>query len=195
MVLVVWMNVAPPALAENTNTTSSTSSQNDQKTPTQSIDILESPSNLCTIDQIEVTVEVFTDKYPHETTWEFRNASNGVVEASGGNYSNQYSRYEEKVCLAETDTCTGTNYTFTIHDRYGDGICCLEGIGNYSVFLDGERIVTGDTFVFFERTSLCRKEVLESNCEEYTTRKTCIDQDNDCFWFARKCRQFRWFLP
>merc|ERR1712029_91129 len=41
---------------------------------------------------------------------------------------------------------------FTISDSHGDGICCDNGSGNYSISLDGNLLKTGDDFGFEEQT-------------------------------------------
>lgn len=61
-----------------------------------------------------------TDDYPDETHWDVAGA-NGIMVVQGTYYSPN-TRYEINECLP-----SGTAYTFTIHDSYGDGICCGGG--------------------------------------------------------------------
>lgn len=86
-------------------------------------------------DLIEVTLQILTDNFPAETSWELVN-QNGTVVAEGGNYTQTATLESEAVCVS-MDDC----YTFTIFDAYGDGICCGFGQGNYAlVNADGQVI-------------------------------------------------------
>lgn len=86
----------------------------------------------------EVDVNLTTDNYGSETSWQIRNAGGSVVGSGSGYASNR--SYEENLCLAD-----GT-YTFTINDSYGDGICCNYGNGSYSVSVAGQSVVSGAQF-------------------------------------------------
>ena len=98
----------------------------------------------------DVTVTINTDNYPGETTWEIRN-SGGSVVASGGPYGSQGTTYSDVACLDQA----GCNYTFTIFDSYGDGICCSYGQGSYSVTSPGNTYASGGSFGASEATSFC----------------------------------------
>ncbi|HNP49115.1 MAG TPA: T9SS type A sorting domain-containing protein [Bacteroidia bacterium] len=63
---------------------------------------------------ITVTLELKTDDYPEETSWDLMDASGTVIQ-SGGNFTNAQSIYTQDFCME--DTC----YTFVIYDTYGDG--------------------------------------------------------------------------
>lgn len=91
------------------------------------------------------SVNLTTDDYGSETSWEITNTNN-QVEASGGNYASNQT-YSESVCLSEGD------FTFTISDTYGDGICCNYGAGSYSLIMDGVTVASGDSFSASESTS------------------------------------------
>merc|ERR1719197_898192 len=68
-----------------------------------------------------VTIDLTTDNYGDETSWELLDGS-GNVQASGSGYVSNKD-YEISYCVP-ADTCT-----FTIYDTVGDGICCGEGTG------------------------------------------------------------------
>jgi hypothetical protein len=78
------------------------------------------------------------DYYYTETSWTLTNNCDGTTVLSGGNYSNS-ATIEEETCLA-----TNKEYTFTINDTYGDGICCLYGLGSYSLNWNGVNIHTSN---------------------------------------------------
>jgi type IX secretion system substrate protein/SprB-like repeat protein len=76
---------------------------------------------------VTITLELLTDNYPGETTWDLFDPMGNLIY-SGGPYSSQATLFEEDFCL-DPDLC----YTFTIYDSYGDGICCGFGQGNYTI--------------------------------------------------------------
>lgn len=80
-------------------------------------------------NSVEFTLNLLTDNYPTETTWEVTDEDGNVV-ASGGPYSDEATLEVETFCVSN-DAC----YTFTIYDSYGDGICCgpWTGNGNYNM--------------------------------------------------------------
>mgnify|MGYP001311389097 FL=1 len=86
-----------------------------------------------------------TDNYGSETSWQITNANN-QVEASGSSYASNQS-YTEAVCLTDGE------YTFTISDAYGDGICCSYGSGSYNLLIEGVSVANGGSFGASESTS------------------------------------------
>jgi len=72
-----------------------------------------------------LTVEIYTDNYPNETSWELLNSSNEVV-ASGGSYvgdaangggADALTTKKHDILLTESDC-----YSFKMYDSYGDGL-------------------------------------------------------------------------
>ncbi len=86
-----------------------------------------------------------TDNYGGETSWEITNSSSQTV-ASGDAYASN-TTYSEEVCLDDGD------YTFTINDSYGDGICCSYGYGSYNLVVNGNSVASGDSFGASESTA------------------------------------------
>ena len=84
---------------------------------------------------IVFNVFIQLDNYPGETTWEI--TEDGYVLFSGGPYTVQDGTIEE-VCHLQLG-----EYTFTIYDAWGDGICCDDGEGYYTLSLDGETFFEG----------------------------------------------------
>ena len=116
-----------------------------------------SPSTTFCSDGIEVKVGILTDDYPQETSWDIKDAEGSVIESRNYVQLKERTLYEDKVCLVQTETCEGIDYTFTIYDTYGDGTCCLYGEGQYDVTILGELVASGGSFGFDETTSLCRQ--------------------------------------
>jgi hypothetical protein len=77
-----------------------------------------------------ITVNIQTDSYGSETTWDLVNNTSSQVVATGGPYA-ATTYYSIPVCALSTDC-----YTFTIYDAYGDGICCSYGNGTYEIVWD-----------------------------------------------------------
>ena len=63
----------------------------------------------------ELVMQLRTDEYPEETTWELKDEAGNLLY-SGGPYSQGESLVEEHFCLP--DAC----YTFTLFDTFGDGL-------------------------------------------------------------------------
>ncbi len=75
----------------------------------------------------QVLLELTPDNYGADITWNLTN-DQGTVLYSGGPYAdNNTTTIERSFCLGEG--C----YTFTINDEFGDGICCTEGSGHYTI--------------------------------------------------------------
>ena len=93
-----------------------------------------------------IKVEIVTDEYPEDTSWEIRDHVTGVLVDSVGGYDD-YPNYLfiQHVCV-DPDGC----YDFTIFDTFGDGICCAYGDGYYNVYLNGELVGEGGEFGFSE---------------------------------------------
>lgn len=62
-----------------------------------------------------VTLNVLTDSYPFETTWEIKNEEEEILY-EGGNYTEEGALFQYPLCLPEA--C----YTLTIYDSFGDGM-------------------------------------------------------------------------
>ena len=75
-----------------------------------------------------LSLELKTDNYGVETTWELLNGSGDVVaQDPAGDYANA-TVYNYNWSLNPNEC-----YTFKIYDAYGDGICCTYGTGYYKL--------------------------------------------------------------
>merc|ERR1712176_853538 len=88
---------------------------------------------------VSSVLELTTDNYPGETSWDIKNSS-GDEKYDGSGYSDANTLHTLNMCL-ETD-----EYTFNIADTYGDGICCSYGSGEYKIKVNGEEVVSGGEF-------------------------------------------------
>lgn len=80
-------------------------------------------TKICQSNDVELTINF--DDFPAETSWDIRDSSNVVVETSGGTYPGGTTLFNDTFTLPDGD------YTFTIYDSFGDGICCGWGNGSY----------------------------------------------------------------
>ncbi|QYJ68580.1 T9SS type A sorting domain-containing protein [Flavobacterium litorale] len=101
-----------------------------------------------------VMFSLLTDDYGNDTSWKLTDANNTVLY-SGNNYASNQSYTEE------FDLDAGC-YTFTIDDSFGDGICCANGNGSYSLTTNGggTTIVVGGDFDDFESVTFAIDENL-----------------------------------
>ena len=77
------------------------------------------------------TLVLVTDKYPKETTWTLTLESIDMVIGEGSGYKNDFETHEEDVCIGP-NAC----YMFEIKDKWDDGICCGNGQGSYSGYIE-----------------------------------------------------------
>ncbi len=144
---VVFMN-----LMEGNNIVMATTSE-----PNNSMD--QRPVNDSMTDELDVqlgknilTLRLRTDFSPEEITWEVLDGNNAVV-VSGGPYPGQALQFiEEELCL-DPAQC----YTFVIKDSGGDGICCGNGAGRYTIKdSDGNDLINSDgQFGSIEENDFC----------------------------------------
>ena len=105
-----------------------------------------------------ITLELITDNYANETTWQLTN-SNGTIIAQNGPLSNA-TTYSTNIEIPISEEC----YTFTINDSYGDGICCGYGTGSYTIEDDNANIVSsGGEFSSTESSTFRVGESLNLN--------------------------------
>lgn len=100
-----------------------------------------------------VFLELTTDFYAGETTWEVTDNTGNLI-ASGGPYqpyADSNTTFFFEWCLA-LDAC----YTFTIFDEYGDGICCEYGDGSYTITDGvGNVLLSGGEFGYEDSGEFC----------------------------------------
>lgn len=90
----------------------------------------------CRDGQTLLLVEVTPDEFPLETSWQL----NVDQERFAGPFGAEDT--PQKALCVPTNSCV----EFIIEDLYGDGICCLLGIGGYKLFLNNTEIASGGEF-------------------------------------------------
>lgn len=88
-------------------------------------------------DSSILTVEVKTDLYPQETSWELTSDGEIIGSIETLEYYNLNYVYSHDFCVLRSSCIT-----FTIYDAYGDGI--IEA-GYYKIFVNGELKLDSET--------------------------------------------------
>ncbi|MEM7104423.1 MAG: T9SS type A sorting domain-containing protein [Bacteroidota bacterium] len=98
-------------------------------------------SNFGIVDGNTLTIELLTDNFPEETSYEIQELD-GTVLHSVTSFADAATLYLDDFCLA--DGC----YNFVIFDAYEDGICCGQwGDGSYTLIDEnGSELITGGEF-------------------------------------------------
>lgn len=114
----------------------------------------ESSASICSEDHSMVSVELTTDDWPLDTSWELFDQHGNLIRQET-NFKEAYNTYvfETEMCIA-TDQCS----TFYIFDAFGDGLTGGNG-GEYKIFLDGELIHSGSDFGRGENKVICPSEM------------------------------------
>lgn len=88
-------------------------------------------------------VEIKLDQYPGEVGWSIRATDNDelITEVPEGTYSSGDTEVSETFALSP-----GREYTFSISDSYGDGICCGYGEGMWAIYA----VSTPDSFLLVQ---------------------------------------------
>jgi len=122
--------------------------------------------NFSLVDEFNTTqvhLELLTDNFAEETSWEFRDSSNAII-ASGGPYTRTV--HDNTTFQESFNVSLGECYTFEIFDTEGDGICCGFGNGAYSLKTDDNSIIfEGGAFGSSEATEMNIKAPLGVNDE------------------------------
>ena len=101
-----------------------------------------------------VTVNITTDYYASETSWNIKNSAGAVVAQGGGNWADMTTGAAGQTVQTPVQVTLNPTqcYTFEILDAYGDGICCNYGNGAYSVTdALGAVVVSGSQFASSEQ--------------------------------------------
>ena len=101
----------------------------------------------CVLPDDAITLMLKTDNFPLETSWEVRDSSDVVVASvTPGTYKNTGANYCAQVLLPDIQTDAREEYTITMKDTYGDGMCCSYGNGKYDVYMGQTMKTSGGDF-------------------------------------------------
>ena len=96
-------------------------------------------SSPCNFNEVYFELLLLTDGKGHEVSWMLSETSASDSVLSGNGYAS-YSQINIAQCLPAN--C----YTFLITDSGGDGLCCDEGYGGFSLQLNGLKVASGNDY-------------------------------------------------
>jgi len=100
-------------------------------------------ASTCGRNRSQIKIKIRTDKYGAENSWQLRDVeTNQIVAQRRLNY---YGANQEEVVV---ECVQYGEYTFTMTDGIGDGICCKAGEGKYELYMDDELMVNGSDFTY-----------------------------------------------
>ncbi len=113
----------------------------------------------------QISIDVTTDNYPSETTWELK--ENGVIIATGGPYSSTGPQSTSYATITP-----GNCYTFVMKDSYGDGILApgnykVKDVNNGTIIWGGTNSPAGNFTT--EETSYFETESTSVSVEEFNS--------------------------
>ena len=139
-----------------------------------------------------ITIEIETDNWPEETSWELIERESGIIVASAGPLSDANTLYTWPIC-ADPNLC----YDWYIYDAYGDGIYGEWGEGYYNIYgFDGELLCSGGEFAYEDvcpdigtcvpQTGACCIDLI---CEFTSEEQPCLDAGGT--WYeGETCPEF-----
>ena len=118
----------------------------------------------------DITVQIVTDAYGSETTWDIKDAG-GMTILSGGPYSNLSAAGTTTEAPVTGTLAANTCHTFTIYDSYGDGIDAGYGAGSYTVTdNNGTILASGGVFTDEDGDAFKTGSVSVGGVNELTTK-------------------------
>eukprot|EP00804_Cyclotella_cryptica_P013380 CCRYP_005146-RB/>CCRYP_005146-RB protein AED:0.04 eAED:0.04 QI:324/1/1/1/1/1/6/398/899 len=82
---------------------------------------------VCDYPKRKITIEIQTDNFGEDTSWQFRDRSGTVVARNERKYGRN-EKDSRDLCLEDKSL-----YEFVVYDTYGDGMCCQFGKGYYKI--------------------------------------------------------------
>lgn len=122
----------------------------------------------------DIYLSITFDNYPEETSWTLKDASGNTVDSAAYSTSNADGSTVTKTISGLTDG----DYTFTITDQYGDGICCSYGSGSYTLSSDDGTISSGGNFGNSEATNFCIEDGGTSLDSEAPSAPSALSANN-----------------
>ena len=89
-----------------------------------------------------VLMELQTDPYPQETSWDLITADGDTLVAMNG-YEAQNTLYLDSICVPDD-----IDITFNLYDTYGDGLTSGAGNGEFHLYVCGAQVFSGSSFEY-----------------------------------------------
>ncbi|MDG1477766.1 MAG: Omp28-related outer membrane protein [Vicingaceae bacterium] len=91
-------------------------------------------------------INITTDRWGAETTWELYDETAGSAVASGGPYTNEAANGAYPQAAVNATLVDGNCYKFIVEDSYGDGMDGGFGTGTFSLVVGGTTVSSGGNF-------------------------------------------------
>ena len=136
----------------------------------------------CESNQDLVIVDVQTDQFGFETSITLLDFNAQPALDISGFTDNTLSSFN--VCVP-----SGSVYSFTISDAYGDGICCDYGSGYYSITSCGQVVASGGSFTDSETVSIESCDYVEddllgcTDANAFNYNSLANSDDGSCLYF------------
>ena len=181
-----------PTTQKPTYSPSSSPSWSPLSMPSTATDLLAAENITCTSpDMIHLRVELVTDNYPTDVTWQFIDRTNNVILLASpsdgytgvdiGNGMRESQTDTREMCLnaTGTDTVEKNRYEFIIIDSYDDGLCCRENVvqGFYKIS-QYDYIIDNDWVVLASGSNFRAKAHHHFQFESPTLDQSFFDEDN-----------------
>jgi len=138
-------------------------------TPTKSFE----PTSACACTAF-AELTIVTDRFPTETTWKIEANGDecGEYLQQGGPYAAQETGHQETIL----NLCENIDYTFTIFDSWGDGMCCIYGDGSYELVNANTVVASGGEYGASESTTFTATSVNPTSVP--TSNKCNVENSN-----------------
>lgn len=104
----------------------------------------------------QLSLNFIFDQFPAENRWQIQ-SPDGQIWASGGPYPNRLGNTAKQIPLCLPMGC----YELVVMDAYQDGMCCLQGQGQFALVVENGRIlVEGGVFEAQVSLPFCLDEML-----------------------------------
>lgn len=130
--------------------------------------------------QATLVVEVKSDAFPFDNYWQIKQAGEVIFEKPRGYQRHTVSR--DTIILDESKC-----YSFSIFDLRGNGLCCEDGDGYFKLYLDGNLIREGGSFLYSDFEYF--------NCENGNGCIGAIPVQTGEHIIKNKNEQWHWFVP
>lgn len=114
-------------------------------------------TEFCTTDTFwRFQLDLHTDKFGNEIQWTLTNdEDHSTLVANDGHY-------ESDSLVSFNTVILGGCYEFIIRDTYGDGICCAQGDGGYSISI-GDHLLkhSNGMYLYGEITRFCTVDIMD----------------------------------
>lgn len=127
--------------------------------------------NNCAADALTLTINL--DNYPEETAWTLQTSGGATVASNSYSTANP----DGSTVVENINGLSSGDYTFTITDAFGDGICCGFGNGSYTLESSEGVIASGGDFGASDVTAFC----VDDTKSPALRTQPLAGQDNDMF--------------